>query len=89
AAIMQPLSENRYKAMTFVAWFLFKRLARSAPVLLIRGELSDLLSSEIADKMERRAPSLRRVEIPRVGHAPMLTEKPAVEAINAFLRTAP
>jgi pimeloyl-ACP methyl ester carboxylesterase len=89
ASIMQPLSQNRYKAMTFVAWYLFKRLARSAPVLLVRGELSDLLSKEIADKMQHRAPAMRRVEIPRVGHAPMLNEPPAVEAIQAFLRTAP
>jgi pimeloyl-ACP methyl ester carboxylesterase len=89
AAIMQPLSQNRYKAMTFVAWYLFRRLARSAPVLLVRGELSDLLSKEIADKMERRAPSMQRVEIPRVGHAPMLNEPPAIDAIQAFLRTAP
>ena len=89
AAIMQPLSQNRYKAMTFVAWYLFKRLAKSAPVLLVRGELSDLLSKDIADKMQRRAPAIRRVEIPRVGHAPMLSEPQAVEAIQAFLRTAP
>ena len=89
AAIMQPLSENKYKAMTFVAWYLFKRLARRAPVLLVRGELSDLLSKEIADKMQQRAPSLKRVEVPRVGHAPMLNEPPAVEAISAFLRAAP
>jgi pimeloyl-ACP methyl ester carboxylesterase len=89
ATIMQPLSQNRYKAMTVVAWHLFKRLARNAPVLLVRGELSDLLSKEIADKMERRAPSMRRVEIPRVGHAPMLDEPQALEAIAAFLRSAP
>ena len=89
AAIMQPLSQNRYKAMTLVAWYLFKRLARSAPVLLVRGELSDLLSKDIADKMQRRAPAMRRAEIPRVGHAPMLSEPQAVEAIEAFLRTAP
>ena len=88
-AIMQPLSENRYKAMTFVAWYLFKRLARTAPVLLVRGELSDLLSKEIADRMEARAPSMRRVEIPRVGHAPMLDEPQAVEAISDFFRSAP
>lgn len=89
AAIMQPLSENRYKAMTFVAWYLFRRLARSVPVLLVRGELSDLLSKDIADKMARRAPAMRRVEIPRVGHAPMLNEPAAVDAIGEFLRNAP
>ena len=88
-SIMQPLSENRYKAMTFVAWYLFRRLAKNAPLLLIRGELSDLLSREIADKMQRRAPSIRRIEVPRVGHAPMLDEAPAVEGITTFMRTAP
>ena len=88
-AIMQPLSENRYKAMTFVAWYLFKRLAKTSPVLLVRGQLSDLLSKEIADKMESRAPAMRRVDIPRVGHAPMLDEPQAVEAITEFLRIAP
>jgi pimeloyl-ACP methyl ester carboxylesterase len=75
--------------MTFVAWYLFKRLARSAPVLVVRGELSDLLSSEIADKMQRRAPSIQRVEVPRVGHAPTLAEPAAAQAIARFLETAP
>ena len=88
-AIMQPLGQGRYKAMSFIAWHLFKRLARSRPTLLVRGELSDLLSRDIADKMQRRAPALERVDVPRVGHAPMLTEPAAFDAIARFLQTAP
>jgi pimeloyl-ACP methyl ester carboxylesterase len=87
--IMQPLSQNRYKAMTFVAWFLFKRLARSVPLLLIRGELSDLLSVEIADKMRRRAPAMAYAQVPQVGHAPTLSEQAAAQAIARFMSEAP
>jgi pimeloyl-ACP methyl ester carboxylesterase len=89
AAIMQPLSQNRYKAMTVIAWFLFKRLARTVPFLLIRGELSDLLSKEIADKMRLRAPAMAYAEVPRVGHAPTLSEPAAAKAIAKFLSEAP
>ena len=84
-AIMAPLVQGRYKAPTWLAWFLFRRLARKRPVLLVRGERSDLLSRAIADRMRRQAPDLRVVEVPNVGHAPMLVEPEAVQAIDAFL----
>ena len=87
--IMQPLNQNRYKAMTFIAWFLFKRLARTVPFLLIRGELSDLLSKDIAEKMQRRAPAMAYAEVPNVGHAPTLSEPAAAGAIAKFLNEAP
>jgi pimeloyl-ACP methyl ester carboxylesterase len=57
--------------------------------LLIRGELSDIISTDIAEKMQRTAPRLQRVDVPGVGHAPMLTERQAVDAIDKFLRTVP
>ncbi len=88
-AIMKPLSDNRYKAATFIAWYLFRRLARSRPMLLIRGAMSDLVSSDIADKMQRRAPRMQRVDVPRVGHAPTLSEPVAIDAILRFLQEAP
>ena len=88
-AIMQPLAENRYKAATFIAWILFRRLARARPALLIRGALSDLVSADIADKMQRRAPRMQRVDVPRVGHAPTLSEPVATDAILRFLQEAP
>ena len=67
-------------------WPLWDRLAAGRrPLLLVRGENSDLLQRETADEMARRAPNLHRVEAPRVGHAPMLTEAPVAAALRAFL----
>ncbi|MGZ8312987.1 MAG: alpha/beta fold hydrolase [Allosphingosinicella sp.] len=84
-AIMVPLAQGRYKAANLLAWLLFLRLARSRPVLLVRGALSDLLAPATVARMRRRAPRLRVVEVPDVGHAPMLTEPDATRAIDEFL----
>jgi pimeloyl-ACP methyl ester carboxylesterase len=65
-------------------WPLFD-LMRSIPVLLIRGALSDLLDEDCASKMAATHPQLTRLEVPEVGHAPMLTELGVVEAIRDFL----
>jgi pimeloyl-ACP methyl ester carboxylesterase len=88
-AIMVPLQKPPPKMAGFIAGLLFRRLARKRPTLLIRGENSDIVSAEIANQMQRMAPQLRRVDIPGVGHAPMLTEPEAVDAIEQFLRTVP
>jgi len=88
-AISKPLSKPPSKLSLWLAGVLFRRLARKRPTLLIRGGISDLISSEIADKMQRMAPGMRRVDVPGVGHAPMLSEPEAVDAIERFLRTVP
>jgi pimeloyl-ACP methyl ester carboxylesterase len=80
--------ELRELAPLIAAW-LFRRLARKKPTLLIRGALSDVISSSIADRMQLQAPGMKRVDVPDVGHAPMLTEPAAVDAIDEFLRTVP
>lgn len=67
----------------------FRRLATERPVLLVRGALSDLLEPAHAEAMRAEAPALRYVEVPGVGHAPMLTEPAAFEAIAAFLADLP
>jgi pimeloyl-ACP methyl ester carboxylesterase len=88
-AITVPLQKPPPKLASFIAGMLFRRLARKRPTLLIRGETSDIITSEIADRMQRMAPNLLRVDVPGVGHAPMLTEPEAVDAIDQFLRTTP
>jgi pimeloyl-ACP methyl ester carboxylesterase len=88
-AITVPLGKAPSKLSLWLAGFLFRRLARRRPTLLIRGELSDVISAEIADRMQRMAPRMQRVDVPGVGHAPMLTEPVAVDAIDRFLRTVP
>ena len=55
------------------------------PVLLLRGALSDLLSTETLAGMARRLPRAEAVTIERVGHAPTLNETEAVAAIDRFL----
>ena len=77
------------KWTTRLAWLLFGRLVKRRPTLLVRGALSDIVSGDLADRMKRRAPSLEVVEVPNVGHAPMLSEPEAVEAITRFLAKLP
>ena len=88
-AITVPLGRPPSKLSLWLAGFLFRRLARKRPTLLIRGELSDVISADIATAMQRMAPRMKRVDVPGVGHAPMLTEPEAVDAIEQFLRTVP
>ena len=67
-------------------WPLWEMIG-SVPVLLLRGELSDLLAPETVAEMTRRhVGPLDSVEVTRVGHAPVLDEPEAVAAIEAFLR---
>lgn len=88
-AIALPLAKGQVKTRSFLADFLFRRLARKRPTLLVRGELSDLTTAEIAKRMKRAAPSLEVVVVPGIGHAPMLTEPVAAKAIDDFLANVP
>ena len=67
-----PLGKPPSQLATWIAGLLFRRLARKRPTLLIRGALSDIITADIADRMQRMAPGLQRVDVPGVGHAPML-----------------
>ncbi|MCW1381907.1 alpha/beta hydrolase [Novosphingobium sp. KCTC 2891] len=56
------------------------------PVLAVRGAISDLFSRATADAMrDRHAGPFALVEVPRVGHAPMLDEPEALDAIERHL----
>lgn len=52
------------------------------PVLVVRGENSDILSGSTAREMVGRIPGVELVSVPRVGHLPTLNEPMAVEAID-------
>jgi pimeloyl-ACP methyl ester carboxylesterase len=54
------------------------------PTLLVHGELSDLLTMAIVEKMRDAHPTFEYVRVPRIGHAPMMTEPAAWEGIEAF-----
>jgi pimeloyl-ACP methyl ester carboxylesterase len=67
-------------------WAMFDELA-SVPTLLIHGMLSDILTVPIIEKMRRRKPDLQVVSVPDRGHAPLLDEQEALDAITTFLET--
>lgn len=55
------------------------------PTLVLRGELSDLLTRDTAAAMTGRGPRARLVEIAGVGHAPMLMDPAQIEPVRRFL----
>lgn len=65
-------------------WPAFDALS-GVPMVLMRGELSDLLSPETVAQMGKRNAAMSTVTVPRVGHAPMLNEPEARKAIDALL----
>ena len=87
--ISVPIKAAGAKALAPNLWPYFRRLAKKRPTLVIRGETSDLLSADIAQRMQKAAPSMRYVEVPGVGHAPMLDEPAAKSEIFEFLRDLP
>jgi pimeloyl-ACP methyl ester carboxylesterase len=60
--------------------------AVTMPCLVLRGELSDILSADIVERMARLKPDLKQAVIPKRGHAPLLNEPASIKAIDAFLK---
>lgn len=55
------------------------------PTLVLRGELSDLLSRDTTVQMARRGPKAQVVEIKGVGHAPTLMHADQIAPVRDFL----
>ena len=58
---------------------------KGRPALLLRGELSDVLSEATHKRMAASLPDAEAVVVPRVGHAPTLDEPVAIAAIDRLL----
>ena len=65
-------------------WPLFRSLLH-VPTLVLRGELSDVLTSETLSKMKDAHPAAVTVTVPRTGHVPTLGEPESAAAIDDFL----
>lgn len=65
-------------------WPQFGALAQK-PVLVVRGENSDLLSEDIVARMTRDYPNVSAVTAKDRGHAPFLDEPEVLAAIDSFL----
>ena len=82
--IATPLATQSNDTEAETLWSLFEAMA-SVPSLLVRGELTDLLSPECVARMQKVHPSMEVLSVPNVGHAPMLNEPGVTEAIRRFL----
>lgn len=87
-AIAEPIAANESSAVPPDLWPVFAALAET-PTMIIRGELSDILSRDCVEEMKRRKPDLQVFEVANVGHAPVLDEPGLVPTIKAFLATIP
>jgi pimeloyl-ACP methyl ester carboxylesterase len=65
-------------------WALFGGLAH-LPLLLLRGEVSNILLPATVARMQAMRPDMAVVSLPGIGHAPTLAEPEIVAALQAFL----
>jgi pimeloyl-ACP methyl ester carboxylesterase len=65
-------------------WALFAALTH-VPLLLVRGEASDILLPHTVARMQAMRPDMAMVSLPGIGHAPTLGEPAIVAALHAFL----
>ena len=65
------------------AWDSFR--AVKVPCLVMRGELSDILSEEIVDRMKTIKPDLEVATIQGIGHSPYIEGPEMLGAIDTFL----
>jgi pimeloyl-ACP methyl ester carboxylesterase len=64
-------------------WPQFDGLAH-VPIMVIRGEHSDIISPETVAAMAVRRPDLEVFEVKGQGHAPLLTDQASIDRITAF-----
>lgn len=83
-AISQPMNADDSSAVPPDLWPLFDTIT-AIPMLVIRGESSDILAPGCVAAMREKKPDLAFAEIPRRGHAPTLNEPASRLAIDRFL----
>lgn len=65
-------------------WAQFEMI-KDKPIGLISGAISDIMTSDIIEKMKNISPSLKVALIDNVGHAPILNEEKALKIIEEIL----
>ncbi len=80
-AIGQPMDTESDNTVPADLWSVFDAI-KSIPTLLIRGQLSDILSVECAQEMQQRHSKFTYCEVQNRGHAPLLTESSCSRAIH-------
>ena len=67
-------------------WPLFRALA-PLPTAVLRGELSDILSTQTVERMKSEKPDLQVTIVANRGHAPTLDEPDARDAISRLIKS--
>ncbi len=62
---------------------------RGVPLLVLRGETSDLFSVETLREMAQAHPGMESHTVPGQGHAPLLLDAPTIARVVEFLPRAP
>lgn len=70
-------------AMDIDLWSLWEQI--TCPVLILRGENSDILTRDTAYQMLERGPAAQLIEFPATGHAPSLLQEDQINAIKSWL----
>lgn len=84
-AIAEPfMAMDEKTASAIDAWPLYRALS-GKPVTILRGERSDLLTAEVAQRMGEAVPGAEVVTVPNVGHAPDLDEPESIAAVDRLL----
>ncbi|WP_233582670.1 alpha/beta fold hydrolase [Candidimonas sp. SYP-B2681] len=76
-------SEEKVQASEAMLWAAYESIA--SPILVVRGEESDLLTAEVADEMLARNHNARLHKVPHVGHAPTFRSDDQIDPVEAFL----
>jgi hypothetical protein len=76
---------NQVGAQKGDPWQLFDSL-KNTETLVLRGELSDILTDDILTKMHNENPNINSAVIPDRGHVPLLNEKDSLSAVDEFLK---
>ncbi|CAE7630200.1 ABHD11 [Symbiodinium necroappetens] len=83
-AIAEAMKQREEAAVPQDLWPAFEAL-KPKRTMLVRGGISDLLDVPTAVEMRRRHPEMAFLEVPNIGHAPMLDEPGVAERIADFI----
>ena len=87
ANLIKPMALIDFDEPLPTFWPQFEGL-KNLPMLLIRGENSDLLSLETVEKMQLVHPGIKVITAPRQGHAPELGSGNLPKTIAGFVAAA-
>jgi pimeloyl-ACP methyl ester carboxylesterase len=88
--IAEPFSSQTPEVMAAseaILWNFYDSL--SQPLLIVRGQQSDLLTEQTAQQMLERGRNARLYTVPDTGHAPSLRSADQIQAVADFLLQQP